>query len=77
MMHRSAMQKIIALLSCEAELNTAVSCVQDMLYAKNLLKSIELKVELPMVLEIRNKVAVDPINSFTVGGCTCHIDVKQ
>jgi hypothetical protein len=67
-MHRSAMQKTVALLSCEAELNAAVLCVQDMLYTKNLLESIGLKVKLPMVLEIDNKGAVDVINSFTVGG---------
>jgi hypothetical protein len=30
-----------------------------------------------MVLEIDNKGAVDLISSFTVGGHTCHIDVKQ
>jgi hypothetical protein len=76
-MHRSATQKIAALLSCKAELNTAVLCVQDMLYAKNLIELIGLKVELPMKLEIDNKGAVDLIISFSVGGCTCHIDVKQ
>jgi hypothetical protein len=77
-MHRSVMhQKIVALLSCEAELNTAVLCAQDMHYAKNLLESIGLKVKLPMMLEINNKGAVDLINSFTVGGCTCHINIKQ
>ncbi len=76
-MHRSATQKTVALLSCEAELNAAVLCVQDMLYAKNLLESIGLKVKRPMILEINNKGAVDLINSFTVGGCTRHINVKQ
>jgi hypothetical protein len=70
-MHRSATQKTVALLSCEAELNAAVLCVQDMLYTKNLLKSIGLKVELTMMMEINNKGAVDVFNSFTVGGCTC------
>jgi hypothetical protein len=53
------------LLLCEAELNAAVLCVQDMLYTKSLLKSVGLKVELLMVLEINNKGAVDLINSFT------------
>ncbi len=77
MMHRSAMQKTVTLSSCEAELNAAVICVQDMLNTKNLLESIGLKVELPMVLEINNQGAVDLINSFTVGGCTTHIDVKH
>jgi hypothetical protein len=76
-MHRSATQKTVALSLCEAELNAAFLCVQDMLYAKNLFESIGLKVELPMVLEIDNKGAVDLINSFTVGGRTHHINIKQ
>jgi hypothetical protein len=76
-MHRSAMQKTVTLLSCKSELNAAVICVQDMLYAKNLIELIGLKVKLPMKLEINNKGAVDLINSFSVGGCTRHINVKQ
>jgi hypothetical protein len=48
-----------------------------MLYTKNLLGSIELKVKLPMMLEIDNKGAVDLINSFAVGGCQHHINLKQ
>jgi hypothetical protein len=65
------------LLGLQRELNAAIICVQDMLYTKNLLASIRLKVKLPMVLEIDNKGAVDLINSFTVGGCTHHINIKQ
>jgi hypothetical protein len=76
-MHKGATQKTVALSSCEAELNAAVVCVQDMLYTKNLLESIGLKVKLPIVLEIDNRGAVDLINSFTDGGCTYHINVKQ
>jgi hypothetical protein len=76
-MHRSAMQKTVALSSCKTELNTAVLCVQDMLYQKNTLELIGLKVEYPMVLEMDNRGAIDLINSFSVGGCTQHIDVKQ
>jgi hypothetical protein len=48
-----------------------------MLYAKNLIELIGLKVDLPMKLEIDNKGAVDIINNFSVGGCTHHINVKQ
>jgi hypothetical protein len=77
MMHRSAMQKAVALLPCEAELNAAVLCVQGMLCSKNQLTSIGLEVKLPMMLEINNKGAANLINSFTVGGCTRHIDAKQ
>ncbi len=47
------------------------------MYAKNLIESIGLKVELPVKLEFNNKGAVDLINSFSVGGRTRHIDVKQ
>jgi hypothetical protein len=67
-MHRSATQKTAALSSCEAELNAAVLCVQDMIYQKNMLELIGLKVEYPMVLEMDNRGAIDLINSFSVGG---------
>ncbi len=43
-MHRSAMQKTVALSSCEAELIVAVLCAQDMMFQKNILESIGLKV---------------------------------
>ena len=76
-MHRSATQKTVALPSCEAEMNAAVLCVQDMIHQKNTLESIGLRVELPMVLEMDNRGAIDLINSFSVGGCTRHIAVKQ
>ncbi len=44
---------------------------------KRMIKSIGLKVKLPMILEIDNKGAVDIINSFSVGGRTRHINVRQ
>ncbi len=37
----------------------------------------KLQVETPMVLQMDNKGAVDLINSFSIGGCTHHIDVQQ
>jgi hypothetical protein len=75
-MHRSATQKTVALSSCKVELNAAVLCVQDMMYQRNTLESIRLKVELPMILEMDNEGAVDLVNSFSVGGCAQHINVK-
>ena len=48
-----------------------------MLYGKNLLELMGLKVETPMILEVDNRGAVDIINSFSVGGRTRHINVKQ
>ncbi len=76
-MHRSATQKTVALSSCKAELNAAVLCMQDRIYQKNTLESIGLKVELPMILEMDNKGAVNLVNSFSVGGHTRNINIKQ
>jgi hypothetical protein len=42
----------------------------------NILKSLGLKVQLPMVLEMDNKGAVDLANSWSVGGRTRHVDVQ-
>jgi hypothetical protein len=77
MMHRSTTHKTVALSSYKAELNAAVLCVQDMMYQRKMLESIGLKVELLMILEMDNNGAVDLVNSFSVGGHTRHIDVKQ
>ncbi len=65
-MHRRATQKTVALSSCKAESNAAVLCAQDMIYQKNTLESIGPKVELPMILEMDNKGAVDLVNSFSL-----------
>jgi hypothetical protein len=74
-MDQSATQKTVALLVCKAEMNSAVLCAQDMIYAKHVLESLGLQVETPMVLQMDDKKAVDLINSFSIGGRTCHIDV--
>jgi len=46
-------------------------------YIYRLLESLELKVELPMVLEMDNSGAVDIANSWSVGSRTCHVDVRN
>ena len=61
----------------EAELYTAVSTVQGLLYTMNVLLSLELSVELPMVLEVDNMGAVHLANNWSVSGRTIHIDVRQ
>ena len=48
-----------------------------MLYVKNVLESLGLKVQLPMILEMDNKGAVDLANNWSIGGRTRHIDVRQ
>ncbi len=48
-----------------------------MLYVKHVVKSVGLKVELPMKLEMDNLGAVDHTNSQSVGGHMHHIRTKQ
>ena len=67
---RSATQKSVTLSVCEAEGGAGVMTAQDMLYTFNLLTSVGLKVELPMILEMDNKGAVDLANNWRVGGRT-------
>ena len=74
---KSMAQKHVSLSVTEAELYAGVTCAQDMLYVKNVLESIGLKVKLPMILEIDNKGAVDLANNWSIGGRTRHIDVRQ
>ncbi len=76
-MHQSATQKTVTLSVCKAEMNLAVLCAQDMIYAKHILELLGLQVETPMVLQMDNKWAVDLISSFSIGGRTGHIDVQQ
>lgn len=74
---RSATQKSVTLSVCEAEGGAGVMTAQDMLYTFNLLTSVGLKVELPMILEMDNKGAVDLANNWRVGGRTRHVDVRN
>jgi hypothetical protein len=67
-MFKSSVQKSVALLVCKAEQLSGVLCAQDMLYCKSILKSMGLKIKLPMLLKMDNKGAVDPANNWSVGG---------
>ena len=72
---RCVTQKFVTLSVTEAEIAAGVMVAQDMLYMYHLLESLDLKVELPMVLEMDNLGAVDIANSWSVGGRTHHVDV--
>jgi len=56
------MQKIVAVFVTEAELIVAMTTA-DKMYVNQLLEWINLRVELPMILEVDNKGAVDLINN--------------
>ena len=73
---RSSTQRHVTLSVTEAELSAGVTCAQDMLYVMNLLKSIGLKVKLPMVLEMDNRGALDLAHNWSVGGRTRHLDTR-
>ena len=53
-----------------------VQCTQEMLFVKKILESIQLTVQLPMIISCDNKGAVDLANGHQVGGGTKHIDVR-
>ncbi len=74
---RSVSQKFVTLSVTEAEMAAGVMVAQDMLYVYRLMESLELEVELPMVLEMDNSGAVDIANSWSVGGRTRHVDVRN
>ena len=61
----------------KAELNTAVIGVQYAFFVKNILKSLRLKVKLPILASIDNGGAVDLGNNWSVGVRMPHIEVKQ
>jgi hypothetical protein len=60
----------------EAELVAATECAQDMLFIKQVLESMELQVELPMILEVDNKGAFDLANNWSAGGRTRHVATR-
>jgi len=74
---RSVMQKIVSLSSAEAELMIAlVMCIREMMFLQKIVESLELQVELPMIIECDNKGAVDLVNGHPTSGGTKHIDVR-
>ena len=76
-MFRSSTQKTISLLAIKAELNTAVMGVQDALFMKKILKSLGLKVKLPILASIDDSGEVDIGDNWSVGGRTCHMDENR
>ena len=61
----------------ESKTVSGVTCAQNMLYAKNVLNSINLEVELPMILEIDNQGGVDMAKRRACNGRTKHMQVRE
>ncbi len=74
-MFKGSTERTVSLSTNKAETYADVTCVQDMLYVKNVLESLGLRVKLPMVLKMDNQGAVYLVNNWSIGGRTRHIDV--
>ena len=57
-------------------MNAAVTLIQDMLFAYEIVKSLGLKVKLPMKAAIDNSGTVFLANGWSIGGRTRHVEVK-
>jgi hypothetical protein len=71
------MHIIVALSVKEAEIFAATNNEQDMLYTKRIIESLGLYVQLPKILEVDNKGALDLVDNYRVGGRTCHVETRQ
>ena len=72
-----SMQKFITLSVTEAKSAAGAMIAKDMLNVYRLLLSLELQVELPLILEMDNKGEVDLANNCSIGGCTRHVDMRN
>jgi hypothetical protein len=73
---RCNQQKCVTLSVTEAETVACCDTAQDMLYAKDLVESVGLKVKVPMILKVDNKGTVDLGNSWSSTGRTRHISTR-
>ncbi len=76
-MFKSSTESTVSLSTTKGETYAGVTCVQDMLYMKNVLELLGLRVKLPMVLEMDNQGAVYLANNWSIGGMTRPIDVQS
>jgi hypothetical protein len=73
---KSVMQETMKLSVTEAELDSATKNVQDMLFVKQIIESMGLKVKIPMVLRVDNQGVRELVNNWSVGGRTRHVATK-
>jgi hypothetical protein len=73
---RSGMQKIVALSVSEAEIIALVQCVQEVMFVMKLIKSMSLKVKVPITIEVDNHATVDLVNGWSIAGGTKHTEVR-
>jgi hypothetical protein len=73
----SVTQKLVMLSVTDAKIATGMMVAQHMLYVYCLLESLELEVELPMLLKMDNSSAVNIANSWSVYGRMHDVDTHN
>ena len=73
---KSRMQPITSLSVTEAEIVAATECAQDLVFEKNVLESIGLRVKSSIPLYIDNSGCIDLICNWSAGGRTRHVQIK-
>jgi hypothetical protein len=70
------MQETMKLSVTEAELDSTTTNVQDMLFVKQIIESMGLKVKIPMVLRVYNQGVRELVNNWSVEGHTHHVAAR-
>ena len=73
---KSGMKKTTTLSVTETETVSGVTCAQEMMYAKNIVESVGLEVELPMILEVGYRGTMMDQN-FASSGRTKHMEIRM
>jgi hypothetical protein len=75
--NKSKIQSWVTLSVTEAELVSATTCAQSLLFHYRLLSDLGLRVKLPMILEMDNKGPRDLVCNWSAGGRLRHVDIRQ
>jgi hypothetical protein len=73
---KSILQETMKLSVTEAELDSATTNVQYMLFVRQIVESLGLKVKIPMKLQVDSQGVQELINNWSVGGRTRHVATK-
>jgi Reverse transcriptase (RNA-dependent DNA polymerase) len=73
---KSTMQDTMKLSMTEAELDSATTNVQDMLFVRQIIESTGFQVKMPMVLHVDNQGVRELVNNWSVGSRTRHVATK-
>ena len=73
---KSKSGKSVTLLSTEAEYFACSEAAKEVMFVKNVLKTMGIEVRLPMIIKVDNTGAIYLANNYTAGQRTKHIDIR-